>query len=314
MMKSFTCFAFFSLTFTSYAAVIRDYDPARHDRFTTSFPSAPVESTSFYQSGLDWSGVGWNKSDSRMGITMISEKHFIVANHFTPGVFDDKGTADTSDDTGIVSFLGSGGAVFDYQVSSLETLSTTYIDEMGDSVTTNSDVAIGTLSSSIDPTILHYSILSANDTSDFLGVDLLHYGQGGSVGTGQIDQLGLVQIGSNTSFAYISGFAEDDMATAATGDDLRFTGGDSSSPSFYVKDNELILSGTHSGIGLGVTDGNYLNFDSLSYFYADQINTILMDDGQAASFEEVVPIPEPTISFFLASSSLLFLRRKRSRT
>ena len=70
---------------TARALFIRDYDAARHERFSEWHPINPIRNDSFFLSEFDFSGVGW-RLDS-ISVTMISPQHFVGAAHtgFLPG-------------------------------------------------------------------------------------------------------------------------------------------------------------------------------------------------------------------------------------
>ena len=312
---------------SAHSAVIRNYAPVKHNRYTAeSFPTTPVESGTFWKASYDWSGVGWRKpfvvdpmSDpnpnlghASMGVTMISDIHFVGATNFNPGVYDDRGTLDPSDDRGVVQFLGSDGIVYDHQVSSIQALTTNYTD-MGMPASSPADFFVGTLSATVDTSVItSYKLLTASSFADFIGVEVLQYGQRGDVGVNTIDSLTLALIAGRVSATYRSLFPVDDMDPKATPDDLRFVGGDSGSPSFYEKDGELILAGVHGAIGSMIVDGNRENYDNLAYFYQSQVISELAADGRTAQFEFVVPVPEPSSLLLSACTSIFLFRRRKA--
>ena len=74
---------------TVEALVVRQYDPSRHERFSSGYPLDPVRNNSFFLSDLDFSGVGWVRNSSEKNtLTLISPQHFVGAaqSRFRPGL------------------------------------------------------------------------------------------------------------------------------------------------------------------------------------------------------------------------------------
>ncbi len=91
----------------SRALTVSGYSSAANDRFSSGFPSAPVEnaSPSFLGAGQDWSAVGWSATDATKGMALLTPRHTLVARHY--------GGADTvrfAGDAGIVSLTQSSVA------------------------------------------------------------------------------------------------------------------------------------------------------------------------------------------------------------
>lgn len=258
----------------AYTANIRKKDPLIHSRFSSGFPSSPIESTTFFKAHYDWSGVGWNTNNHLQSITMISDIHFIAATHYSP-------KANSS-----VSFLGSSGKLFKYDVVKTKVLTTHYTHQEK-SCSSDSDIIIGTLNKPIDPTITSYAILTCKVLKNLAGTKLLHYGQHGEVGTGKISAVMLADINSRITAIYNFIYIIDNDAKNTTDNDLTLTRNDSSSPSFYEKNGNLVLSGIHSAIGRTPVNGTYLNFDALPAFYVEEISSILTADGRALSLQLV---------------------------
>ncbi len=261
------------------AVVINDYASAKHDRFASGFPSAPVPNTSSSFLGLsyNWSGVGWDPSDLRRNIAMISSQFFVYATHFQPG--------------STLNFYSPAlGSVVSYSWTPITDVTRFRFNHP----TTGQpgDFSIGKLSSPLDPThgITPYPILQLLNPNQYLGLPLLTYGYGGSGGTAG------PRIGTDT----IDGFADLDLYPLNTGDSVadtrtiyhvdggqpgntRYQSGDSSGPLFVPWNGTLTLVGTHSAVGTDPS-GNFFNFDNF-------IPTYLSDMAARGIAFTVVPEP-----------------------
>lgn len=145
---------------TVEALVVREYDPLRHERFSSGFPLAPVRNDSFFLSDLDFSGVGWVRDASfKVNLTMISPQHFVGAAHtrFRPGL--------------TVDFLSRLGELKSYTVSAVHTIPKA--DAGG-----NTDLFIGTLSAPIPVAdeIGFYPLLRLPQESDYEQLPAIVYG------------------------------------------------------------------------------------------------------------------------------------------
>ena len=129
--------------FHSFAISVSNYVSAVNDRFTSGFPTAPVQNTnaSFIGAGEDWSGVGWSTatyaSSTYKGFGMLSPMHFLTAQHYEYGAELTTG----------VRILGQDGTVYTQTNSSISNLG--YGLRLANAGQTNYDLAIGTLRSSI---------------------------------------------------------------------------------------------------------------------------------------------------------------------
>jgi hypothetical protein len=68
----------------SPAMTVNDYSSAANDRFSSGYPSAPVENTdpAFVGLGLDGGGVGWASTAATKSFGFLSPRHYLVARHF----------------------------------------------------------------------------------------------------------------------------------------------------------------------------------------------------------------------------------------
>lgn len=89
------------------ALTVSGYSAAANDRFSSGFPSAPVDNAapSFVGAGRDWSAVGWSASDPTKGFALLTPRHTLVARHYGGAT-----TVNFAGDTGIVSLAQSSVA------------------------------------------------------------------------------------------------------------------------------------------------------------------------------------------------------------
>ncbi len=263
-------------TNSALAGIIDGYSPARHDRFTPgTFPAGtpPTPNGTFYQSGFDFSGVGWvpGAGPSTMQFAMVSPTHFICAQHFLPGL----GTT--------VAFRAKDGS---YQTRTVA-LQTQIVG----------DVAIGELSSALPQGvngIASYPI-GVGPNSAFLGKEILMFEQQGRVGrniSGIFDNQNIGNGATNIIGSdYDTNLNFDGFGTLGPPtDEMVVTGGDSGSPTFLIHGGQISLLGHHvfqyqSGstpVGTG---------DSFLPSYVPQIAAELLLDGFVLG---TVPVPEPS--------------------
>lgn len=288
------------------ALIIYDYSAAVNNRFSSGFPSAPVEnsSSSFIGDGYDFSGVGWETGSTDFGVTLISPQNFVTARHVAPA------------NGSTVSFLNADGVLKTYTVASTSTI--TYNSPGG-----ASDLVVGTLSAPISAAdlITSYSILylgtpfTSLDLNGYTELSLLSYGKTGRVGTNTID-----------------GFANGDLYPLGhpdgTVDSLYFytdydsiagqsqaENGDSGSPTFASINGQLTLVGVHSSVGTISGNPNQLTFDNFLAWptILQQIAGITGASGQNTSLYVVNAIPEPSTYALLAGLATLGLVVVRRR-
>jgi len=237
-------------------------DPNLHDRFVSNTPGASHNGT-FQYGSHDFSGVGWDNADTRKSITLISDTHFLAAGHFTPST--------------LVNFRDSSGVVHSHTVASYTTIS----NADHPSLSGNSDLIVGTLSSAVASGISHYSLL--NPALNPVGQDVLLYGQKGRVGESTIvshQDLTVSGVDGRTSISQYN------IASGGP-DDAFFTSGDSGGPSFIVDHcGDLIFSGVHWAVGndavrdpldpsIIITPAmNNFNIDTHVSDYINQLNMI----------------------------------------
>jgi autotransporter-associated beta strand protein len=209
------------------ALTINGYDPTRHNRFSSGYPTAPVANTDadFIGLGYDWSGVGWSATNSSQSVVLLGPQHFLYANHYPPSA--------------TLQFCSSDGELKSYDVQTLS-------GSLGPSTT--SDLAVGVLSEPIPSTdnVTYYSILFLGySPASYYDYDLYVYGFTARIGIGSIDSVvnGITTKDGVFHSGYYFGYPFDtttpDLATLQTGD--------SGSPSFLYDDatKQLYIAGAH---------------------------------------------------------------------
>jgi len=241
----------------------------------------------FIGADYNWSGVSKN-SDNRA--TMVSPSYFLTAKHYAPGVGS------------TVTFQGSNGTDYSYTVASLVTLTTVI-----GSTTYNSDLALGKLATPVNAFISQYAVPIPGAV--FFNDPLFMYGSGNYAGKNAVDGVEIVS-GSGvygvSLIMYYDNFPDEGFLQA----------GDSSSPSFVVRNGQLAMVGTHWAIGGPDSNwptstgpyGSYYSVDTYVPFYIDQINS-LMTGGEQLT----VLVPEPAGLLLGATLLLVGLRRRHGR-
>lgn len=243
--------------------VIRNYDPARHDRFE-SFPSDLSANASFYQGGEDWSGVGWSVRDVRMHFTLISPKHFLGARHFRPAIGSQ------------VRFVNSAGLTKTYTVAALHDILN---DESPASAT---DLSLGELVETVTGAdlVATVPVLNLPSEASYGRQQILlsgRHSRAGQARIGSISNLGdspqNTVVGINTTRVYSSSY----RSFGFGGDDGHLEDGDSGGPSLVTTAGGLALVGTHTALGeetvLGVT--TYTSIDTFVPHYLEQLDAAM---------------------------------------
>ncbi len=302
MKLSYILISLFVTNNLSHAITIRT-DTVSHDRFNNTTPGA-LENASFKYSSQQFSGVGWDDTDTRKSITMISDRHFLAASHFAVPIGN------------TVHFRDNNGLVLDYMVSAI-----TSISNADNSLSGNSDLIIGTLSSAVSSDVNFYPLLDPTLTP--VGQNILIYGQKGKVGESTIvsHQDASVRLTPTATPVEGRSSVSQYIIAAGGGDDAFFTNGDSGGPSFIVgQAGELIVSGVHWAVGsdeitdpIAIPAKNRFNFDTHASDYINQINMI--NGLTVTTSSNIIPVPEPSSALLIAISSLtLIMRRKKKIT
>lgn len=266
------------LTAAARAVTIVGYDPALHDRFASGYPTTPVVNSSagYVGAAYDFSGVGWSTTAPQKSITMISDQYFVYSGHYEV--------------TGTVQFRAADGSTVTRTVDSGFSFAPT--GEVSDAL---GDLRIGRLTASVTPTVASYAIFDSSDYDDFSGLPLLVYGHGsgGSPRIGTNISEGLVDVEVETG-VFKKGLVWDQ--DPALGEAL-LESGDSGSPTFAIYNGQLVLLGTHYGVG-GTT-----SVDDLLALYLESL---------AAAGIPFSTVPEPgKVAFLLLALGSMGMRRKR---
>ncbi len=181
------------------------YSAARHNRFSSGYPSAPVANGSWMHAAYDFSGVGW-LSGGQFGLTMVSAKHFLAANHARP--------------LGTVTFFGGDGSLHNYTVADTVQVPGT-------------DLCLGRLTATLTGghLIKQYKVPTFAAISDLTARVVIPYGWNARAG------LNTVNSSSGSTFQTLYN---------AETDDCQVEGGDSGSPSFIVSAADIHIVGIHS--------------------------------------------------------------------
>ena len=243
------------------AIQITGYTSTANNRFSSGYPSGPVNNTSlsFVGSGYDWSGVGWAASDSTKSFGFLSPQHYLVARHYggatTINLFGGDGTVHAATQTSVTDT--GYGIVFSGQ--------------------TVGDMSLGKLTSPANASwdIARYAVLDLNATSSinsvYDGEPLLVYGRGPN--GSQSTRVGNASV-SSTALSGANSF----ITTSRL--DVQLEIGDSGSPAFIGWTNpnggkELTILGTNAAVD---ASSNYLNYIANS-FVINQLNAMMTPDG-----------------------------------
>jgi hypothetical protein len=234
-----------------HALVVKGYDPAVNDRFSSGYPGAPVpnKDPQFIGKDLDWSGVGWWKKDPQYSVTLITPKNFACTYHMAPSVGD------------VIRFLGRDGILHEYHVAKLQ-----WVDlgkKNGEIV--EADTGVGTFTETVpfEDQVTHYPVaVSPNGAIDsFIGKKILTYGHMARIATNEIVE-GLMVNGVASEYSFYTDGLSTGMGKVEVGD--------SGSPVFMVINGKLALVGTHWKI----------DTDSMVSGLVAGINALLANDDE----------------------------------
>ncbi len=243
-----------------------NYSSERNNRFSSGYPTSPVENTSpnFLGAGLDWGGVGWNPSNATKSYGFLSPQHYMVARHF-----------------------GGSPNVDIFANGTLQRRSQWKVENTGFGVVFSGesigDLSLGTLNSPFSSSagLPRYAVLdlnsssTSNTTSAYVGLDLLLYGRGPNsssstrVGEASISRVDVNDSGNNHYFR-----------TSRTVTQLE--SGDSGSPAVHrwlnpAGGEEITLIGNHAAIS---DTENFINFTG-THQVMGALNNLMNDDGFA---------------------------------
>jgi autotransporter-associated beta strand protein len=261
------------------AATITGYTAAANDRFSSGFPTSPVENTnpSFVGLGYDWSGVGWSTttySSHYKGLGTLSPVHFLTAQHFEYNAETTQG----------VRILGLDGMTHSATTKSISNLGQGLVLTNGGF--TNYDLAIGRLNNPVTApaNMARHAVLDLHNTSasdslsNYNGLPILLYGRSSMTN-------GSPRVGA-TTINLLAAFNSDakQVAIRTTRNEVQLQGGDSASPTLHGWTNpnggkELAILGTNSAIDT-VNGYNYNSFLGSTAALA-AANQVMNPDGYA---------------------------------
>lgn len=282
------CLLFAVSSGTVSGVLIRNYDPARHDRFE-NFPSDLSANASFYQGSEDWSGIGWSVSDVRKHFTLISPRHFVGARHFRPAIGSQ------------VRFVNAAGVAKTYTVAALHDI---FNDE---SPATATDLSLGELVETVAESDLVSTVPVLNLASEasYANQQILlsgRHSRAGRARIGSFNDLGdspqTTVAGMNPTRVYSSTY----RSFGFGGDDGRLEDGDSGGPSLVSTVGGLGLVGIHTALGeeafLGTT--TFTSIDTFVPHYLEKLDAAMEPLGYHVKRANV---NTPALSLVLSGSA-----------
>jgi len=248
-----------SLLMPAHGLVVRSYNPAVHNRFSSGYPSSPVMNPNFIHNASKFTGVGWwstNAAASDTQLTLVTPKHVLSVRHHE-GNF--------SGGNQLVSFVASDGQLHTRTVSPFNSI----LDGA-----TMVDLAVAQLSSPLPVTVkpVRYRNNRTENAIMVLGKNPVPGGNSVTGGTSIISGF------ENVPYepGYVTNmFHFEYVKESGDGDDCHYGpgSGDSSSPIFVEYNNDPALVGVAAGVG---PDGPTLyNFCTYIPHYITQIDAIL---------------------------------------
>ena len=266
MLPRATCLALL-LAAAARGLTVPGYTSATHDRFSSGFPSAPLDNAApgFVGAAYDWSPVGWSSADGTKGFGMISPRHYLVARHYG-------GAAG-------LSFADGAGAVASAAQASLVNTDTGLLF----SGQTVRDLSVGRLVAPLDPgwaaprtAVLDLNSGSSTNTlSAYANLQVFLYGRGPTgAASPRVASARVLAAQSDANGQYLL-----TNLSAAT-----FQSGDSGSPAYHGWTNpdgagELALLGNNAAVD--TTNGyNIVNFLGMASVMS-ALNAAMNPDGFA---------------------------------
>lgn len=255
--------------------IIRSYLPAQHDRF---YSGADKD---FVGDPFNFSGVG--SGSSGHWATLVSDNYFLSADHYHPST----GEQVTFRSTNLLS-----GPSYTYAVTGGTRIGTT-------------DLWVGWFDSSVivNSSIARYPVALFPGADDYLGLELYNYGLSNRVGRNVLEDLGIIEIGVSTGVVDWYDYDNNDVPSVG-GDETYLQSGDSGAPSFSVVGSDLALIGIHWGMATHPAG----SVDTFVPQYYDEVNAVL-----ASRAQELMPVPEPDIFWYLLVIMIFFRLRRRLR-
>lgn len=262
-----------------------------YDRFSSGYPSSPVENGSFFAGAENFLGVGWNNANANQSFALITPQHIIGANHFQPGA------------GATIDFFSSSDSLISRTVSGITT-----VQNSG----SNTDVFVAQLDSPLSGSeVPHFLFPSDLAINSLIGRSITTYGFTAQAGSNTIASRDAIsslagfgnqsELGNTPTFEFIY-----DSLTAPNGQ-ARVEVGDSGSPTFITEDGQLVLAGTHSA--LAQAGSTYTSGDADVTRLIPEIDAAI--DTLGSTGYEVQQVPEPATWLFilLGALPLCFSRR-----
>ena len=235
---------------------IRDYDPARHDRFYEGADRV------FLGEIYNWSGVGVVREDGEIEAwaTMVAAQYFLSAHHRHPEPGD------------VLTFWEGNdpaGPRHEYLVDNWSLVPTCDGHD--------TDLYLGRLAEPIPPEhhIAFYTVLDLGSDDAYPGLDIFVYGAPGRLGINQIDRINKVSRGDWLFPVFEFGY---NPCGGAGGDEAYVVEGDSGAPSFVGCDGLLLLVGIHSTNQGNLPLNGVRARDSFIYPFIGQFNAAVDPD------------------------------------
>lgn len=242
------------------AIVIRNYNPAVHDRFSSGFPNAPVMNANFIHGASRFTGVGWwyqsgNPSAADIQFTLVSPRHVVSVRHLS-GNFS--GGAQQ------VRFVGSDGQAHTRTIQPFTNIA------VGAEM---KDLAIAELSAPLPATVKPLRYVNHLSENQLNGDAIMVLGKTARGGVGTIAGFGdLPYSPSYVTRMFIFNY----VPTSGGANDCYFgpSTGDSSSPVFVDVAGEAALVGINAAF-VGTDPAVYRNYCTAVKTYIPQLDAVL---------------------------------------
>ena len=254
---------------------------------------------SFYASGYDWTGVTVSHSyDGVYGnrITMVSPSYFLTAAHNAVPA----GTT--------VQFKDALGVTYNYAIDSYAAPLTTTFLYGGNWYIRNSDLLLGRLTAPLNPAhgIGYYPVIA--DGAVYVDDPVFMCDRSQYVGSNNAEFLDIITTVDPPSNPSAVVGVTLNMYYDNRPDEAFLQNGDSSSPTFAVRNGQLALVGIHWSVYPDLvpeTYGTHYSIDSYVPYYIDQINGLMVGEQLT-----VLQVPEPG-TLALAGIAMIALLRRR---
>jgi hypothetical protein len=234
------------------AMIVREYLPAKHDRFYAGNDKA------FVGAPNDYSGVGCTSTGK--WATLVSDNGFISSVHLHPS---------------------AGETVTFWTSNQFTGTSYTYLVTGGMQIG-KTDIWLGWFDKTVtvDRSIARYPVAVLPTSNDYRHLVLLNYGASHRLGRNVLDKTIMLQVGGSAGVAAIYDYGNHDVPSIG-GDETYLQVGDSGAPSFVVFNSRMALIGTHWGIASNPLIEGSVSIDAFIPEYFNEINKALSERGQS---------------------------------